>query len=181
MAVATYYRNKYCDFLQDELDEKTIKRLVDTFSNAKKIGYWIDKCCGKLNQMKISSMVIAELSQFEKRFLPEKYHNQNNIFLLYFLSIIAYLDTYDKKNHDRTKVVCLTFGLDRLIRNKWSPEIRERILVNMMCFQDQFAGKLPEPKEREGGEHAIDNIIVAKFGKEEKDGAAEAGGDSSVD
>lgn len=148
-AVSTYYRNKYLDFLQDELDEKTMKRLIETFSNQNKVAYWIDRSRRKLEQMKLSPKFILEISQFEKRFLPEKYHDQNNIFLLYFLGILAYTDAYDKKNKDRTKVVCIVFGLDRFIRNQWSGEIRERILQNMIIFQEQFMGKLPKPKKEE--------------------------------
>lgn len=133
-----YYNRKYLDFLQEEVPEQTIKRLLSAFTDEKKVAYWIEKTRNKLKQLKISDKFILELSQFEKRFLDEKYHPQSNIFLLYFMSIVMYADTYDKKSTDRSKAVCIVFALDRFIRNTWKDETRERILSNIIAFEDQL-------------------------------------------
>ena len=139
-----YYSRKYLDFLAEELDKKNLDRLVSAFSDQQKIDYWIGKARSKLKQLGISEKFILEISQFEKRFLEEKYHHQSNILLLYFLSLIAYSDIYDKTGMDRAKIICFVFGLDRFVRNVWKSEIRERILNNIISFQDQFMNKLPK-------------------------------------
>lgn len=146
-AIDLYYSRKYLEFLAEPLSEEKINILVKAFSNENKIEYWINRSRTKLNQMKISSKFILEISQFEKRFLPEEYHHQNNIFLLYFMNLLVYCDVYDKKSADRNKVACLIFGMDKFIRNMWSSEIREKISNNMIEFQKQFLGKLPIKKE----------------------------------
>jgi hypothetical protein len=141
-ALDLYYNRKYLDFIAEPLPEEKINILVKAFHSEDKVSYWINRSRNKLNQMKISSKFILEISQFEKRFLPEEYHNQNNIFLLYFMSLLVYCDVYDKKSSDRTKVACIVFGMDKYIRNVWPAEIKEKIINNMIEFQKQFIGKL---------------------------------------
>lgn len=148
-SVELYYNRKYLDFLAEPLDEIVLDRLIKAFSDSAKIEYWISRARTRLKQLGISDKVILEISQFEKRFLPEEYHSQSNILLLYFLSVIAYTDAYDKKGDDRVKVVCMVYGLDKFIRNVWDNEIRERIMNNVIAFQEQFMGKLPKAEVKE--------------------------------
>lgn len=142
-AVDLYYYRIYLDFLADPLPEEKINRLVKLFSNQTKIEYLLKRSREKLTQMKISTKFILEISQFEKRFLPEKYHHQSNIFLLYFMNTLVYCDINSKISEDKNNAVCMIFGMDKFIRNIWKPEIKEKILNNMIAFQDQFLGKLP--------------------------------------
>ena len=107
------------------------------------------KTRNKLRQLKISEKFILEISQFEKRFQSDKYHHQNNIFLLYFMNLIAFSNIDDVKDADRNKVVCIVFAMDRYIRNRWKDDIKQRILGNMIGFQDQFLGLLPKIKKEE--------------------------------
>jgi hypothetical protein len=142
--IDVYYARKYLDFLAEPLDEKDMQHLVAAFSNQTTITYWIERARVKLEQMKISPKFLLEVSQLEKRFLPEKYHQQNNIFLLYFMQLIVYSsDVYDKNNDGRNKAVCIVFGLDKLIRKTWEEEIHNRVLNNLIAFEEQFVGKLP--------------------------------------
>jgi len=140
-----YYNRKFMDFIAEPLDEKKISILVKAFSDETKIQYWIDRARVKLGQLKINAKFILEISQLEKRFLPEEFHGHNNIFLLYFLNLVVYCDVYNKSDADRNKVACIIFGMDKFIRNVWAPEIREKILANMIEFQKQFVGKLAAP------------------------------------
>lgn len=144
--VNSYFKNKYLDFLADPMDKKDLERLAKAFTDEKKIQYWINRTRDKLKQMKISSKFILEVSQFEKRFLEEKYHKCSNILLMYFMNMIIYCDTYDKKNLNRTKSVCMVFALDNYIRNQWNKEKRERVLNNVRAFCDQIIDMLPDPK-----------------------------------
>jgi hypothetical protein len=143
-AIDLYYNRKFLGFLAEPLQEGPLAILVKAFSDPKKIQYWLDRSRKKLGQLKISSKFILEISQFEKRFLPEEFHHQSNILLIYFMNLIVFSDVYDKKDPARNKVACMVFGLDKFIRGVWAPEVREVILNNIIEFQKQFIGKLPK-------------------------------------
>ena len=142
-ALDMYYNRKYLDFLAEPLDEETVNRLVKAFSDEGKINYWLNKTRDKLKQMKLSEKFILEISQFEKRFLDEKYHHQSNILLLYFLSMASRVTAYSHKDPLRTQVVCMVIGLDKFIRNTLHEDDRIRVLHNIEAFQNQFLDKLP--------------------------------------
>lgn len=145
-AVDNYYSLKYLDFLQDPLDELTITRLLKAFTDEQKIQYWIERSRDRLNQLKVSPKFILEISQMEKRFLPERYHKQNNIFLLYFMSTTIYCDIYSTTDNTKSKILCIVVALDRLIRNKWNDEVKARIVHNLIAFEDQFVDRLANIK-----------------------------------
>lgn len=142
-----YYRNKYLDFLADEVPEKDIDRLLKAFTDEKKVSYWIRRSEDKLKQLKISTKIIPELAQFEKRFLDEKYHKASNMLLLHFMQSIIYCDCGDKKDQSRRKVICMVLMLDNIIRNTVDEETRKRVLNNVMKFEDQFLDRVPTTKE----------------------------------
>lgn len=142
-----YYNRKYLDFLAEEMTDKDIKRLVDAFSDEKKVSYWLRRTQDKLQQLKISTKIILEMSQFEKRFLEEKYHKASNVLLLYFMQTVIYCSCGDKNDDGRRKAVCMVIALDRVIRNVETPEARDRVLNNIRKFEDQVLDKLPEPKK----------------------------------
>lgn len=146
-AIDLYYNRKYLGFLAEPLQEGPLSILIKAFSDPKKIQYWLDRSRSKLNQLKISSKFILEISQFEKRFLPEEFHSHSNILLIYFMNLLVFSDVYDKRDPARNKVACMVFGLDKFIRGVWAPEVKEQILANLITFQQQFVGKLPLPKK----------------------------------
>lgn len=146
-AVEDYYRIKYLDFLRDELSEDTKNRIIEAFSNEKKVSYWIEKGREKLKQLSLSPKFILEISQFEKRFLDEKYHSQSNILLLYFLNMISYTNLAERKDPARSSIISLVITMDKLIRGLLKPEVKERVLFNVVGLEDQFVGKLPSNKE----------------------------------
>lgn len=141
-SIDLYYNRKYLDFLAKELPEEDFNRLVEAFSSKSTISYWLKRSQDKLKQLKISTKIILEISQFEKRFLPEKYHKQNNILLLHFMQNVVFGDRSDKNSRDRHKAVCMVLMLDRIVRNTTNEETRTRVLNNIMAFEDQFIGKL---------------------------------------
>jgi len=138
-----YYYQKHLEFLSDPMDSKTSNRIIQAFSDQSKIEYWINKSREKLTQLNISTKFILEISQFEKRFLPERYHHQSNILLLYFMNLLMYSTTYDRKDFDTIKAVAMVLGLDRFVRNTLKPEIREKMLNHILTLEDRFLGKLP--------------------------------------
>lgn len=144
--VDKYYHTKYLDFLADPMDNKDLERLAKAFTNEKQIQYWINRSRDKLKQLKISSNFILELSQFEKRFLEEKYHKCSNILLLYFMMTIIYCNTSDKKDLNRTRSISMVFALDNCIMNRLEEDKKERIMNNVRAFCDQIIDMLPDAK-----------------------------------
>lgn len=142
-----YYRNKYLDFLTDEISERNFKSIIDAFSNERKVEYWIKRTRDKLKQLKLSDKFILEISQFEKRFLEEKYHKASNILLLYFMNKIIYTDLYDKSNIVKAECVSMVLMLDKLVRNKVNEQDKERMLNNIRTLLDKFIDHIPEKKE----------------------------------
>ena len=72
-SIDMYYNRKYLKWLAEPVDDFTKHRVTKILSDASKASYVINRCRDKLKQLKISSKFILELSQFEKRYLDEKY------------------------------------------------------------------------------------------------------------
>lgn len=168
-SIKLYYNRKYLEFLAEPMTDEDKNRLAKTFSDAKKIQYLFDRTRTKLKQLNISEKFILEISQFEKRYLPEKYHKCSNIMLLYFMQNIVYADMHDKKGAGRNKVVCMIFGLDGIIRKTWKPEISERIMNNIMAMEDQIIDLLPEPVQEKTEVTSIDNECETNNTNSEED------------
>lgn len=144
-SIDLYYNRKYLHFLAEPLSEESINRLVKLFSDGTKIKYLIERSREKLSQLKISAKFILEISQFEKRFLSEEYHKHSNILLLYFMNTLVYSNISDPKSKSRGEIICMVYMLDKFIRNTLDDNIRTMILNNVIQFEKQFVGKLPEP------------------------------------
>ena len=143
-SIALYYSRKYLDFVSEEMDDKTKNQLVKTFSDKNKIEYWLKRTRDKLKQINISEKFILEISQFEKRYLSEKYHKASNILLLYFMKLVTYSDMNDPKSEGRNKVLSMVFALDGVIRKTSNEEISSKVLNNIMAMEDQLIDMLPE-------------------------------------
>lgn len=142
-----YYAIKYLDFLKEPIDDFRKSIMNQQFVNADKINYLIERTKEKLEEMKFSSMFVLELSNFEKRFLDEKYKDQNNILLLWFLNQVVYGDLKNKEKKDRIKVVTFVLTMDRFIRKQWSAEVNERILNNIIGLEDQMSESITKTLE----------------------------------
>ena len=141
-SIDLYINRKTLGFLRDPIDEKTMERILSNYKNEHKVSYWIQRTRDKLKQMKISQKFILEISHFETRFLEEKYHKCDNMLLMYFMSMIVYMDIANKDNPERNKIACLVFTLDRIIRNKMPEEQKMVVMDNIIALEDQFLAKL---------------------------------------
>lgn len=147
--IKNYWYRKNLDFLREPLDEKLIQRLTSAYFDSKKISYWMNRCRDKLSQLKISQKFILEISQFEKRFMNEKYHKISNMFLLYFMHITTFCDTANKNDINRTNVVCIVNAMDSYIRNSGlSDDERKHLIENISMFLDQFVDRIPDPETK---------------------------------
>lgn len=161
-SIDLYYDRKYIRFIA-EADEKTVEALTHAFSDEKKITYWLNRGQDKLAQLKISSKFILEISQFEKRFLPEKYHKLSNMVLLYTLRSLIYTDCTDKNksNHERNKIICIIMALDKIVQGRCTEEVKNIILENICEFLDKFIDKVD-----------YETSVNAKYEKMEENDAA---------
>lgn len=145
-SIKLYYDRKYLNFLSEEMSEKDKNKLIEVFNDGKKIEYWLNRTRDKLKQLKVAESFILEISQFEKRYLPEKYHKCSNILLLYFMKTVIYSNIADKNDNDRNKSVCMVFALDGIIRKTWNEENTENVINNIMAMEDQIIDMIPEPE-----------------------------------
>ena len=145
-SIDMYYNRKYLSFLAGPLDDMTKKRIVKTLENGEKAQYMINRCRDRLSQMNISSKFILELSKFENRFLDEKYHENSNVLLIYFMSICIHSDPNNKKDDGRVKTVCMVMALDSFIRNTMAEETRKSVLNNIIALEEQMLGLCPKPE-----------------------------------
>lgn len=142
-SVDMYYNRKYLKFLAEPVDDVMKARIIKALSSTEKVQYMINRTRDKLQAMNISSKFILELSKFEKRFLDEKYHQNSNVLLLYFMYTCMYSDAKKKTDDARVKTVCMVMGLDGIIRNTWDEEKRTEMMNNINAFEDQFIGLCP--------------------------------------
>lgn len=143
-AYDVYYATKYLDFLRDEIDPDQMKYVLGAYTDENKVTYQINRGKEKLEKLGFSQMFVLELSKFEDRFLDEKYKKQSNILLAHFLNMVVYGDLKNPTSIDRTRVVAFVIILDRLIRNRLKPEIRERVLGNLIALEDQYEKPVEE-------------------------------------
>ncbi len=148
-AIYTYYYNKNLGFLADEFEEKYINKTVENFYDSKKLNYYIQRAQDKLKQLNISTAFILEISQFEKRYLEEKYHKLSNILLLHFIQKLIFTDLGDKKNIERSRIIMMVMVLDSIIGNRCSEEAKESVLDNIRKFEDNFIDKIDDKKTSE--------------------------------
>lgn len=147
-AVDDYYDNKFLGFLARPLEDKERDRLLNAISDGKKLDYWIKRTRDKLDQLKISQKFILELSQFEKRFMEEKYHKNSNMLLVWFLNTCAFCNAGDKTDKSRIKIVCIVMAMDAVIRKTWSQERIDLVMDHIKAFEDQFLPYTKEPEEK---------------------------------
>lgn len=137
-SIDNYYYIKQLGFLADELPRKDRERIVKALTDEKKISYWIDRCMDKLAQLKVSSQFILQISQFEKRFLDEKYHKCSNILLLYFTNMCMVTSMGNPKDIGRAKVISTVMALDSITRNACTDEFKEIVMNNILALENQF-------------------------------------------
>lgn len=133
---------KYLDYLRDPLPEKDIQRLVDAFGDEKTIDYWIKRSVKKLEQLRLTSKTILEISGFETICLPERYHKLSNMTLTYFMMSVTFADVApngnSKTKEESDRIVSMIIALDNVIRKVGSMDTINRIKGNVMAFLDQL-------------------------------------------
>lgn len=144
-SIDQYYSNKYVGFMKEPLDDTTKNRIINVLKDGSKAQYLIKRTKDRLKQMNISPNAILEISQFEKRFMDEKYHKCNQCILVYFMNNIVYSNISDKNDIKRARAICLLFALDGIIKGTMKPDKQSEIIENLQAYCDQLIDIVPTP------------------------------------
>lgn len=137
--VLDQYENfRYLDYFTNPVDTFSKKKIIEAFGDAKRVEYSISRTRDILTKLHFNSKFILEISQFEKRFLCERYHKMSNILLLYVMNNIIYSNTGDRNSIDAKRIDAMIMSLDYYVRNVYDEETKKRIKNNIMDLLDQF-------------------------------------------
>ena len=133
-----YTSIKTLKFLTDPEELEQMDYVLKVYKDKSKVKYLVERGKDKLKQLGIDPKFILEMSKFEIRFLDQKYHEQYNILLTYFLSKVVYGSTKDSKSSDKLKIISFVIALDRLIRNRLDEQKKTEILENIVKFEEAY-------------------------------------------
>lgn len=105
----------------------------------KKAGYIYNRYKDKMRQLELKNDLIY-LSNLEIKFLPEEYHDRNNLFVFIIMKYISKLSIVKglDKNNDIVFASQITTNLFLLFKNKLKDEDKELLLTNIKRVLDLF-------------------------------------------
>lgn len=105
----------------------------------KKAGYIYNRYKDKMRQLELKNDLIY-LSNLENKFLPEEYHDRNNLFVFIIMKYISKLSIVKglDKNNDIVFASQITTNLFLLFKNKLKDEDKELLLTNIKRVLDLF-------------------------------------------
>lgn len=105
----------------------------------KKAGYIYNKYKDKMRQLELKNDLVY-LSNLENKFLPEEYHDRNNLFVFIIMKYISKLSIVKglDKNNDIVFASQITTNLFLLFKNKLKDEDKELLLINIKRVLDLF-------------------------------------------
>lgn len=105
----------------------------------KKAGYIYNRYKDKMRQLELKNDLIY-LSNLENKFLPEEYHDRNNLFVFIIMKYISKLSIVNglDKNNDIVFASQITTNLFLLFKNKLKDEDKELLLTNIKRVLDLF-------------------------------------------
>ena len=105
----------------------------------KKAGYIYNRYKDKMRQLELKNDLVY-LSNLENKFLPEEYHDRNNLFVFIIMKYISKLSIVKglDKNNDIVFASQITTNLFLLFRNKLKDEDKELLLTNIKRVLDLF-------------------------------------------
>ena len=120
-------------FIKDQ--NVTTKNTVDVYFDPKKSTYTTKKYYDKCNQVKLNANVFSYFLNLEEKYLEEKYHPFNNLFLFRCMRYIGTLDITESNRQFRAIVGALT----KLVYDKFpNEEAKEQTLGAIRSYLDRF-------------------------------------------
>ena len=130
-------------------DSFKLNRIVDLYTkigvgntkieSEKKAGYIYNRYKDKMRQLKLKNDLVY-LSNLEGKFLPEEYHDRNNLFVFIIMKYISKLSIVNglDKNNDIVFASQITTNLFLLFKNKLKDDDKELLLTNIKRVLDLF-------------------------------------------
>lgn len=105
----------------------------------KKAGYIYNRYKDKMRQLELKNDLVY-LSNLENKFLPEEYHDRNNLFVFIIMKYISKLSIVKglDKNNDIVFASQITTNLFLLFKNKLKDDDKELLLTNIKRVLDLF-------------------------------------------
>lgn len=118
-------------------NQKEIMNLVDTFFSNQRSRYVMEKFESKAKRFGYKPDVYSYLFNIEEKFLEEKYHVFNNLFLFEVLRFVGNADPYNK--NDKLFVSSIITNMTNLIYQRFASDtVRDGFLQVMRNFLDNF-------------------------------------------
>ena len=130
-------------FLQERFEkfgEKEIENIMEGFFKKKKGDYIIDKYSDRIKQFGYNPLIYRYFFNIEENFLPEEYHDFNNLFLFIYMRMVAYANANDKK--DKMFVRSLTGALAELFYHKMDDIDETAFLEIVKTVDNNFKDKI---------------------------------------
>lgn len=130
-------------------DSFKLNRIIDLYTkigvgntkieSEKKAGYIYNRYKDKMRQLKLKNDLVY-LSNLEEKFLPEEYHDRNNLFVFIIMKYISKLSIVNglDKNNDIVFASQITTNLFLLFKNKLKDDDKELLLTNIKRVLDLF-------------------------------------------
>lgn len=121
----------------NKLGKKEINNILDVFfSNSRSI-LVIDKFKKKIKRLEFNPDIYKMFFNIEEKFLPEEYHDFNNLFLFHVMRFVSYADMDNKT--DRLYVSSILSKLYNLLYHKFgSKEMEDEFIDLIKRFDDLF-------------------------------------------
>lgn len=118
-------------------NQKEIMNLVDTFFSNQRSRYVMEKFESKAKRFGYKPDVYSYLFNIEEKFLDEKYHVYNNLFLFEVLRFVGNADPYNK--NDKLFVSSIITNMTNLVYQRFaSDDVRAGFLKVICNFLDNF-------------------------------------------
>lgn len=129
---------KNIDFLPEIFTKEDNDYIVKAQKDEKKIQYLFNRTIDKMDRLGFSKGMILEFNNFEKRYLPEEYHDLNNLLLTYLLKMIAYSNPSNPNDEKINQARLILLAVDGIVRNTLVEERKQRVLDNIIKFCDKI-------------------------------------------
>lgn len=121
----------------ERLGEKELKSIMDTFFDGRRGEIIMEKYKSKVGKYKIDPYAYQHFFYIEEKYLPKEYHTFNNLFLFFFMRLVAYSDPY--RDDDKLFVMSLAGNISSLIYNRFeTEELKNNFIAVIMRFDSYF-------------------------------------------
>lgn len=114
--------------------KKEVNKIEDLFFHEARGSYIIDRYKKKIPKFGFDAKLYRYYFNLEERFLEEKYHPFNNLFLFCYMRFVAHADPYNKM--DKIYVQAVTSAIANLIYHKNGDSESEKELLDIIRLVD---------------------------------------------